>query len=64
MYKRIISKKRGHFVYLAILAAIFIVIYGNYVFAADKRFKSEEDLLDETIGETRIIDEDRKKRNV
>src|SRR3989338_11253097 len=48
MYKRIISKKRGDFVYIAILAAIFIVIYGNYVFAADKRFKSEEDLLDET----------------
>lgn len=48
MDKRILAKKKGNFVYIAILAAIFIGIYGNYVFAADKRFKSEEDLLDET----------------
>lgn len=48
MDKWISAKKNGNFVYITILAAIFIIIYSNCVFADDKRFKSEEYLLDET----------------
>ena len=50
MYKHISVEKKGTFVSIVILAAIFIAAYGNYttLYAADKQFKSEEDLLDET----------------
>ena len=54
MYKPIRLGKRGFFVAIIILAAIFIIIYGNNGYAAnqtkgsDNKFKSEEDLIDQT----------------
>lgn len=48
MNKWILAGKNGNFIYIIILAAIFTIIYSNCVFADDRRFKSEEDILDET----------------
>ena len=65
MYKGILAEKKGAFVSIAILAAVFIAIYGNYnyVFAAEKQFKSEEDLIDETRAniEKHLNDQPQKK---
>lgn len=49
MYQTIQTRRQGSFASIAILAFVFITIYGNNsVFAADDKYKSEEDLLDET----------------
>ena len=48
MYQKIQIEKKGSFASIAILAAVFILIYGNNVFGADNKFRSEEDSIDDT----------------
>lgn len=48
MYQTIQIGRKRFFVSIAILAAVFIAIYDNYVFADEKPLKSEEDAIDET----------------
>jgi len=57
MYKPMRSGNKSFLVAIFVLAAIFITVYGNNVYGADqskdsgKKFRSEEDLINETQSE-------------
>ena len=64
MYQTIQIGRKSRFVFIAILALFFVTIYGNNkAFAADARFKSEEELLEETrINIEKHLDEEARSK--